>query len=425
VARYNGPGNNYDNAQALVADEDGNVYVRGFINGDGIGEDFATIKYDHQGNEQWVAHYSGPDSTIDIANAIDIDKNGNVYVTGLLDWDDYGTIKYDPDGNGLWIARYDYGSYDSPHDIKVDDQGNVFVTGESWGGSGSSYDIATVMYDPDGNELGVARYNNDQNDDEPVALELDGKGNVYVTGTSGTWPEDYDFVTVKYDSRGNELWAVRYDGPAGAYDGVVDLALDKNGTAVYVTGVSEGAGTREDYATIMYDDQGREVWVARYDGQGLIYDYDIASGLAVDSEGNVYVTGGSEGDDLDQLDYATLKYDPDGHELWVARYDNDGFDSAASDIALRAAGGVYVTGSSRGLGTSWDYATIRYDADGNELWISRYNGPGDNWDRPAVLEVDLRGNIYVTGTSDGNGSKEDYATVKYTEHPAHAEAVQR
>nr|MBA3727320.1 SBBP repeat-containing protein [Armatimonadota bacterium] len=82
----------------------------------------------------------------------------------------------------------------------------------------------------------------------------------------------------------------------------------------------------------------------------------------------------------------------------------------ATKLAVDAAGNVYVTGYSVGVGSSADYATIRYDSNGNQLWVSRYNGSGNAPDVAKALAVDAAGNVYVTGYSGG-----DYATIKYSQ----------
>jgi len=259
----------------------------------------------------------------------------------------------------------------------------------------------------------VARYNGPSSSlDSASALAVDSQGNVYVTGRSVGSGTGFDYATVKYDTNGRQLWVARYNGPGTNWDEATALAVDSQGN-VYVTGRSDGTGA--DYLTIKYDTNGRQLWVARYNGPGNGEDYPFA--LAVDSQGNVYVTGRSEGSGTG-FDYATVKYDTNGRQLWVARYNGPGNrGDAAAALAVDGQGNVYVTGVSEGSGTSGDYATVKYDTNGRQLWVARYNGPGNGLDSASALAVDSRGNLYVTGYSVVSGTDWDYATIKYVPCP--------
>lgn len=418
VARYNGPGDAYDAASAIAVDNAGNIYVTGPSCGLGPWEDYATVKYDSLGIEQWVARYNGPFSYADIALAIALDTAGNVYVTGQSDgsgtWEDYATIKYDASGSEQWVARYNGpgNDYDAAYAIAVDNAANVYVTGQSDASytCDTSEDYATVRYDSMGVEQWVARYNGPGNStDLAMALVIDAVGSIYVTGGSTGSGTVFDYATVKYDASGVEQWVARYDGPVNGYDVAHAIAVDNAGY-VYVTGYSVGSGTSEDYATVKYDSLGVEQWVVRYDGPGSSTDW--ASAIAIDDVGNTYVTGKSEGSGTG-YDYATVKYDPSGVEQWVARYNGPGSGwDLANAIAVDAAGNICVTGYSVGSGTSEDYATIKYDPLGVEQWVMRYDaGLGDFAND---LAIDGEGNIFVTGKSWGPNNNDDYATVKYS-----------
>ncbi len=418
VALYNGPGNGPDYARALAVDAAGNVYVTGTSSGIGTDKDYATVKYDPNGDSVWVARYNGPADDGDYATALALDGAGNVYVTGYSEGSatgrDYATVKYNPSGNEVWATRYngpangtDYGRA-----LAADGAGNVYVTGYSEG-SGTHEDYATIGYDANGNEQWVARYNGPGNGvDYGWALALDAAGNVYVTGVSDLGRPG-DCTTIKYDRYGHELWVARYNGPGNGADAGAAVAVDGSGN-VYVSGFSEGSGTGQDFATIKYDPDGDTLWVRRYNGPGS--GSDGAGAVALDTQGNVCVTGYSEGSGTG-YDFATIKYDPDGNELWVARYNGpgNGVDRGEA-LAADGAGNVYVTGQSEGSGTGNDYATVKYDPDGNEEWVARYNGSGDLHDEAHDLAVDAEANVYVTGRV--YEANEDYGTIKYSQPTA-------
>jgi len=121
----------------------------------------------------------------------------------------------------------------------------------------------------------------------------------------------------------------------------------------------------------------------------------------------------SQGSDTG-FDYVTIKYDSSGNEEWVHRYNNElvNGNDEASDMVLDSAGNIYVTGRSQGSGTGYDYCTIKYNSEGNMVWRVRYNH-SDGDDEARAVVVDSAGNVYVTGRSKGNGTGFDYATVKY------------
>jgi hypothetical protein len=307
-----------------------------------------------------------------------------------------------------WVATYGYlKGHDWPQGIAVDSSGNAYVTGQTAGIKNTDY--LTVAYDSSGNTLWMARYKEPEDlVDVPFAITIDASSNVYVTGFSGSLRKE-DYATIKYNSSGNELWVRRYDGPNNIDDKAHAIAVDSSGN-VYVTGVSHVDEDNWDWATVAYDSSGNELWVARYDGPGNAR--DEAFEIVVGPSGNILVTGYSNGIGTGS-DYTTIAYDSSGNELWVARYDGlgNGWDVAHS-IGVDSSGNVYVTGQSLGNGTREDYATVAYDSSGNELWVARYDGAA-SIDEALDVVVTSSGNVHVTGRSMGTGTDLDCVTLAY------------
>ncbi|HJY63062.1 MAG TPA: SBBP repeat-containing protein [Ignavibacteria bacterium] len=356
AVRYNGPGGGMDRAYSIAVDNAGNVYVTGSSSIGGL-DDYATIKYNSEGIEQWVARYNGPANNQDIAYSLSIDGSGNVYVSGQSigngTSDDYATIKYNSSGVQQWVARYNGpgNSIDYAATIKLDNLGNIYVTGYSHDVN-SYMDYATVKYNSGGTQLWVSRFTGPGNGtDRAYAMAIDAIGNVYVTGYSNQGINTIlDYATVKYNTNGVQQWVQTYNGPGNGWDMAYSIITDISGN-VYVTGQSSGISTGSDFATIKYNSSGDEQWIQRFSWPNST---DIANSIAVDVLSNVYVTGTSNND------YATIKYNSSGVQQWIQTYNAANGGDVSVSIAVNDSGNVYVTGFSSGSSTGMDYATIKY-----------------------------------------------------------------
>jgi len=424
VQTYNGPGNGIDIAFSVVVDNLGNVYVAGNSPGSTSANDITTIKYDSAGQQQWVQRYNGPgngDDGTNGTNAIAVDSSGNVYVTGWsagTENTDCVVIKYNSDGDQQWAQRYNGpgNDYDAPYGIALDSSGNVYITGTSTG-DGTGFDYTTIKYNGDGVQQWVQSYNGSGNAyDAAQALAVDASGNVCITGNSAAKNGLPDCVTIKYDTNGNQQWVKAYDGPANGTDYGNAVAVDGSEN-VYVTGSSTGSTTDRDYLTIKYDSSGQEQWVSTYSSAGA--NVDEARSVGLDGSGNAYVTGTlaySEGK-ASTDDWGTIKYNSSGAEQWVRAYNGPAsIADEAWSIAADSSGNSYVVGYSNGVGSGSDLTSIKYDTDGVQQWVQAYDSPAHGTDSGFDIALDSQANVYVSGTSGVNAAL-DYATIKYSQGP--------
>jgi uncharacterized delta-60 repeat protein len=412
VARYSGPstGTNQDIPRAIITDSSGNVYVTGSSPATNGTFDIVTVKYDASGNQVWSARYDGGVNGNDEPASITMDSALNVYVAGYTtlytgnSGSEYITLKYSPAGVLLWAAFYDSGSFrvDRANKVLTDTNGNVYVTGVGTKGSGA--DFATVKYNSAGQQQWVARYDGPAAGyDEARSLALDSAGNIYVAGASTGNGSALDMTLVKYNSQGNQQWAKRYDGGNLQDDIAYGLSIDAQDN-IYVAGTA-GTTTNADFALLKYSTDGTRQWVRRTSGPGLAR--DEAYSLALDGLGNPYCAGlatTSAG-----LDYATVKTAPDGTAQWAAFSGFPGNEQVAG-LSVDFGGNAYVTGT-----VSNNFLTLKYNSSGVLVWSAVYDNGGI--EQATAVTLDNSGNVFVAGSSAGTDSG-DYAVVKYSQPAA-------
>lgn len=369
------------------------------------------------GAQLWLARFDGPAHNTDYADSVAVSPDGTkIYVTGTSQGvfpagQDYGTVAYDAaTGVQLWVARYDFHAsccgVDRASALALSPDGTrVYVTGQS----GNAPVIATVAYDAGtGAQLWVAR---SAVAGTPAGIAVSGDGaRVFVAGTR-SGPVDY--ATLAYDAAtGAQLWSVPYNGAANRDDRVGGLGVSRDGTLVYVTGTSQQSSSPKVVAatTIAYDAaNGSQRWIDHFSDLG----YASANALAVGADGNrLFVTGTSRlANGPTTLAYTAST----GTRLWSNRYGG----AAGTAVAVAAS-----PDGARVFSTSWtagavsgavDYTTLGYDAaTGAQSWVSRYTGPvnGDNRVRAIGVSPDSS-LVFVTGSSPGAGTSDDYATVAY------------
>jgi len=257
----------------------------------------------------------------------------------------------------------------------------------------------------------AVRYNRIGNsDDRANSIAADSLGNIFIAGFSQNNIGVYAGTVIKYNPAGIQQWVQHYNSPGGESDYLFDLALDNMGN-VYVTGyVYSGITTKADCITLKYNSNGVLQWSAKFNGPNLD---DIGRSIAVDDNGNVYITGKSDTLALDESSLITIKYNSAGIQQWVVRYPGiSGTGNSAGSIALDNAANVYITGSNAVNPGNLDLVTIKYNTNGVQQWAERYNGTGNSFDIPKCMVLDSSGNVFITGESSGIMSS-DCLTIKY------------
>jgi len=351
-----------------------------------------------------------------------------------------------PAGNSSWSRGFGGQRHDQGSSIAVDHEGNVLVAGH----------FSSASIDFDGDELTNASDDNDifvikldaagellwsrtfggTGDDRCHALAVDREGKVTLAGYFVSPSIDLgggvlvnqgrggDAFVLALDADGSHRWSRRFG--VEDWDRAEDLAVDGDGNlfftgSSYSAGIDFGGGSHDspdpvyaDIFLVKLDAEGGHLWSRVYAGT----DNDFAHALALDRDGNIFITGNHWSSDLDfgggsiskagsrNFDMFLAKLDPQGGHRWSRAF-GGGDREFGKSLAVDHRNNILVTGWFGSPGIDFgggiienvrgrDAFLVAFDPQGEHLWSRGFTGDGFD-DQGFSVAVGANGRVLLTG----------------------------
>ena len=386
-------GGNVTEATASGTLADGSKVI---VNSDG------TVSAVSQSAFGWIVTLG--DSSPEYGESIAVDSSGNVYISGQTrpvgDYDCF-VAKYNSSGTLQWQRSLGGNSSDYGYSVAVDSSGNVYVTGITFSQGQGSADILIAKFNSSGT-VQWKRLLGSSNADYGNGIAVDSSGNSYITGyaASATYGQD-DIITAKYDTNGNIQWQ-RILGGTGN-DGGTAIAVDSSGNS-YITGYTNGSGAGNyDMLLVKYNSSGTIQWQKTVGASNT----DWGEGIALDSSGNIYLAGYTNATSgAGSYDFVVSKLNSSGTVQWSRTLGGSSLDYGRA-IAVDSSGNVYITGETASTGTGmYEGLIAKYNSSGVLQWQRILYGSQNEFLKG--VGVDNSGNFYVGGrtASSGEGDQE-------------------
>jgi hypothetical protein len=397
VAHYNNgiPGGTHQ-VTNMVLDAAGNIYVCGYSQNTNSQLDYVTLKYAPNGNQLWVARYDSTSAPQAIPSGFALDVSNNVVMTGNA-----GTVKFDTNGNQLWVEPYVGSS------VATDTNANVVVA------EGSNF--ASVKLSPNGSNLWSQTYTAYTGPNLSQVVLVDTAGNIYVVGSVLlSCAANYcanALEVVKYDTTGNQLRAGFYNElPYQSFLVVNAAAIDSERDVLAMVTTPDLS-----FETYECSSNGSFAGFAGPAIEGLTQ--VRGRGLALGAANSVFETGQVAFSYTLQT-AATDEIDSSGGILWSnvypARSSVNGV-CAGMAIAVDSANNSYITGYLQGANSYNAIVTIKYDQNGNQIWLQQYASAGSTNAVGNAIAVDKNGNVYVAGCDTTSAGGTEMVLIKYSQ----------
>jgi hypothetical protein len=306
----------------VLADKNGNSYTIG--NQRTVLDKIFIDKRSKDGTILWRTNkYSKAAGQGAMATAATLDDAGNVYICGS-DYDNNGYTQlmvamYSPSGTEVWSRGYHASNgvdLNQANAIAVDRLGNVYITGAGYKNPTQAQNCYTLKYNASGVQQWVGVYNGANFNDAGIAIDVDTAGNVFVAATTVDASNTSNWVTIKYNSAGVQQWA-NQTGVTAANDAPADIKADRLG-GCYVTGQTIGNPSGGGFTTKKYNSNGTVAWTKIL--KSCLPANDFGKEIEMDSTGNIYVTGsyykctGTDPSNIYRL--YCQKFNSNGDSLW-------------------------------------------------------------------------------------------------------------
>lgn len=398
ITQFGTSGNDY--SYDVITDASGNIYLVGSTEGDlegtnaGSADAFLGL-YTNSGSIQSIQQLGS--ANLDVFSGVALDSQNNIYTAGARNVAAPNLTIFFPGSGDALLAKYSVdggdlaeqdqqtfgdGIINAAADVAIDTDDNVYIAGSSLSLSGLSIvsDAFVTKYNSAGEEQALTGDIANITDSGAVTgIAVDAAGNIYVAGVTNATINadpsdpytDGDAFVAKYSSSGDELWFETLG--TAATDTARRLAIDSAGN-VYVVGLTEGAlagnalvGDKDAFVA-KYSTDGEQQWVNQFGTTSL----DEAQSVAIDSAGNVYVTGETEG--------SLFGTSFGGSDAWVVKYNDEGqtiaslqiggaADEETYGITVDNAGKVYLVGQTTGDLGGTNQGSF-------DVWLAQYSLEG-------------------------------------------------
>lgn len=352
-----------DFAAGLTVDNN-YIYITGGVTNNSVTAetDCVTMKLaSSTGSVVWSASYDGAGNFHDAGRHIVVDGSGNVYVSGgsynASMNTDFLCLKYNSSGVQQWVSTWDYLGFDDAATKGATSGSNLNLTGAVTTATPNVYKVATLSLSQSTGSLlatSVGTAVTTTSVDVVTDFTSDGSGNIIVVGSNNVIGEGNNFYVQKLSNTLVSTWTYTWNGSSSLNDVAKAVELDASGN-VYIAGFSTSSTLGREVILIKLNSSGVHQWTQT---SGFAGD-DEAIDLVLSASGVPYLAGyrtlnGNK-------NYYTAKYDVSGTKVWEIEMDgNYGKNDYATNMALDSLGNIIVTGQTETTPSFYNFTTVKY-----------------------------------------------------------------